>query len=154
MELHGVLSYLSTRKPTETEIQRYHAVGQLQSIELTDNLPWEPYSATFAETETAARARPSVSAVYVVISRPKPSNFGDKEEEEEYTSNPQRPYLMDERQISVASRLQTSEPIELTDEEELARRLVAAINVESEDEAGDGLDKLVDPVCDVAEENR
>ena len=38
MEMHGVISFLSTRKPTDDEIERNHA-GHLQSVELTDNLP-------------------------------------------------------------------------------------------------------------------
>lgn len=33
MELHGVISYLSTRKPTDKEVQRYHD-GTLQTVEL------------------------------------------------------------------------------------------------------------------------
>ncbi len=66
MELLGVISFLSTRKPTKAEIERYQA-GHLQSVELTENMLWEPYSAKFAETEQAARVAPSVSAVCVTI---------------------------------------------------------------------------------------
>ena len=90
MEMHGVISFLSTRKPTDDEIERYHA-GHLQSVELTDNLPWEPYSAKFAETETAARAAPSIAALRVIIPRTNLPQF-ETEEEEEYRSYPQRPF--------------------------------------------------------------
>ena len=96
MELHGVISYISTRKPTDAEIERYQA-GHLQSVELTDNMPWEPYSAKFAETEQAARAAPSVSAVRVTI--PRQLVFDQAAEEEEeicYQQRFQRPPILDE----------------------------------------------------------
>ena len=152
MEMHGVISFLSTRKPTDDEIEREHT-GNLQSVELTDNLPWEPYSAKFAETETAARAAPSIAALRVIIPRTNLPQF-ETEEEEEYRSNPQRPLLMDARHCAVISRLERNTPIELADEEELATRLVAAINVESDCACGDGLDVMDDPICGIAEENR
>ena len=153
MELHRVISFLSTRKPTEDEIARYHA-GHLQSVELTDNIPWEPYSEKFAETETAARAAPSISALRVLIPRPNLHQFETEEEENEYSSNPQRPLLMDAYHIADISRLERCAPIELSEGEELASRLVSAINIESDCACGDGLDVIDDPICGIAEENR
>ena len=62
--------------------------------------------------------------------------------------------LMDARDCAVISQLERNTPIELADEEELATRLVAAINVESDCVYGDGLDVMDDPICGIAEENR
>ncbi|KAI2511639.1 hypothetical protein MHU86_2705 [Fragilaria crotonensis] len=64
LELHGVISFVSTRKPTTDEIDQYQS-GVFQSVELTEKIPWEPYSAKFAETEDAARSAKTVSAVRV-----------------------------------------------------------------------------------------
>ena len=155
MELHGVISFLSTRKPTAAEISRYQA-GHLQTVDLTDNTPWEPYSAKFAETELAARANPSVAAVRVTIPRTLvPDQEPAEEEEDYYQQHFQRPPILDERHVSVISRLRTSNAlIELTDEHDLAARMVAAINIESDCVVGDGLDVMQDPICTVAEENR
>ena len=139
MALHGVISYLSTRKPTAEEIQRFQT-GQLQSVELTDSMPWEPYSTKFAETEEAARLAPSVSAIRVTIPRHRVANSKPEEEEEEvYRSNPQRPFILDEHQLNVASRLERAGTmIELADDDELMARLVSAVNVMSESEDTNG----------------
>jgi hypothetical protein len=153
MELNGVISFLSTRKPTSAEIQSYHA-GGLQSVELTEDTPWEPYSTKFAETEEAARAMPSVSAVRVVIPRHNVPNVVPEEEERCCASSPQRPPIMNERQVAVASRLESACVRIEFEEEGLATRLVSAINVEAECVGGDGLDVTTDPICAVAEENR
>jgi hypothetical protein len=82
MALHGVISHLLTRKPTRQELDRYHE-GLLQHVELTANLPWEPYSAKFAETEEAARKAPSVSALRVTIPLTSASVHKPEEEEED-----------------------------------------------------------------------
>ena len=139
MELHGVISFLSTRKPTNAEVQCYHE-GTLQSVELTENIPWEPYSARFAESETAARAVPSVSAVRVTFPRPKVSDNKSEEEEEVKSYHRfQRPPILDDRELAVASRLDVSNsPIELADEDELVARIVAVVNVGSDSEMEGG----------------
>ena len=135
MALHGVISHLLTRKPTRQELDRYHE-GLLQHVELTANLPWEPYSAKFAETEAAARKAPSVSALRVTIPLTSASVHKPEEEEEDRScssSNPQRPYILDDRQISVASRWNRADSmIELIDDDEFLTRIVSAINVGSE----------------------
>ena len=64
LEMNGVISFIRTRKPTATEIEQYQT-GMLQFVELTENVPWEPYSSKFAETEDAARAGRTVTAVRV-----------------------------------------------------------------------------------------
>jgi len=118
MALHGVISHLATRKPTPDEISRYQE-GLLQSVELTANMPWEPYSTKFAETEAAARSAPSVSAIRVTIPQARaPRHALEEEEEEDHyrSNNPQRPLILDERQIAVASRLElAASMIELVD---------------------------------------
>lgn len=87
MALHGVISHLSTRKPTNNEIRRYQE-GLLQSVELTENMPWEPYSTKFAETESVARSAPSVSAIRVTIPQASaPRHAPEEEAEDHYRSN-------------------------------------------------------------------
>ena len=61
LAMHGVISYLDTRAPTEEELEQYWA-GQFQSVELTENIPWEPYSDTYAKHEIAARSASAVSS--------------------------------------------------------------------------------------------
>ena len=153
MELHGVISFLSTRKPTDLEIKRYHDGTLQSSVELTENIPWEPYSARFADSERAARAAPSVSAVRVTIPQPKVSNVKLEEEEERSYHRFQRPPILEERELEVASRLDASNfPIELADEDELVARIVAAVNVAPDCETGSGggpplCDKCVEKGC-------
>ena len=151
MELHGVISHLRTRKPTDDEIQRYQT-GLLQSVELTSNVPWEPYSPTFAETENAARASPSVAALRVTI--PRIHDSSEVLDSDENPTHPQRPTMSDERCLAVAKRLQRSNDlVELLDSD-LAARLVAAVNIESDCVAGDGLEYPDDPICAISDEDR
>jgi hypothetical protein len=57
--------------------------GELRLVELTANMPWEPYSSKFAERERATRASRATSAVHVTSPRP-PNHvtWEDKAEEE------------------------------------------------------------------------
>jgi hypothetical protein len=83
--MHGVVLNLQTCQPITDEIERYQS-GLLQSVELTENVPWEPYSTKFTDTETAAQATHSVQALRVMIPRPK-AKLVSKETEADY---PQR----------------------------------------------------------------
>jgi hypothetical protein len=80
LEMHGVASSFWMRLPTDEEIERYRD-GELQSVELTADVPWEPYSSKFAEMEKAARASRATSAVQVT--NPCSPTREDEEEEEE-----------------------------------------------------------------------
>lgn len=158
LEMHGVISFLNTRLPTDEEIENYRA-GLLQSVELTTDTPWEPYSDDFAVKEDLARAARSTSAVRV--NAPSSSDFTDQlaVEVDENNSISQRPWNMEneERCIAVAYRLASSqEAIELLDdEEELATRLVASMSVLSTDTIGDGLDvRPDDSIIEVPEADR
>lgn len=138
MELHGFISFLSTQKPTDEDVQCYHD-GTLQSVELTENIPYEPYSARFTESEKAALAAPSVSAVHITIPRPKVSDNRPNKEEEEVYHRFQHPPILDKRELAVASRLDVSNsPIELADKDKLVTRIVAAVNVRSDSEMEGG----------------
>ena len=55
LDMHGVASSFQTCLLTDEEIERY-CDGELQLVELTADMPWEPYSSKFAEREKAARA--------------------------------------------------------------------------------------------------
>jgi hypothetical protein len=48
LELHGVILHLRTRLPTDEELALYRD-GQCQSVQLTDDTTWEPYSKEFAQ---------------------------------------------------------------------------------------------------------
>jgi hypothetical protein len=96
------------------EVERYQA-GLFQSVELTEDIPWEPYSPKFAETEEEARAASSVMALRVAVPRRTDSS---EDGEEVY---PQRSPILTERYVAVASRLvQSHVPIELSVDEDLA----------------------------------
>lgn len=171
LEMHGVISYLNTRLPTDAEIAQYRA-GHFQSVELTKDFAWEPYSEEFAEREVAARtATRPVSSTKVTYPRPNPATqlAVEEEEEEEETEeenfgtelpvSPRSPWdLMNEaRCIAVASRwAQSREVLELDDEEEtLATCLIAAMNVSSMDINGGGLDeRSKDCLITMTNENR
>ena len=151
LEMHGVISHIQTRLPTEDELENYRQ-GLLQSVELTADVPWEPYSDKFAEQENvAARAR-HISAI---SPRPKPSaQLTSEEEEKEHSDeaedgaeelflNPRRPWDPDReaRCIAVASRwAQSGDAIELAEETTLATRLIAAMSLTSTDTTVDGLE--------------
>ena len=55
LDMHGVASSFKTHLPTDEEIEKYRD-GNLQLMELTADMPWEPYSSKFAKRENAARA--------------------------------------------------------------------------------------------------
>jgi hypothetical protein len=144
LEMHGIISYIKkTQLPTDEELDRYHE-GLLQSVELTADTPWEPYSKKFAEQEHAARTARHVSAMRETrpCSEPSASNEA-KDEDDDSSPFPRRPCNPDKeaRCIAVASRwAQSRDAIELADEDALATRLIAAMNITSTDVSGDGLD--------------
>ena len=151
LELNGVISHLTTRRPTNDEVERYHA-GLIQSVTLTEDSPWEPYSDKFAVSEAAARAARSVTAIRVTRPRSCTSNCCTSEAEE---CLPRKTPRLHERCIAVATRLERShDPIELAEEALLGTRLMAAVNIESTANE-DGLDEQpVDPICPFSEEAR
>lgn len=64
-----------------------------------------------------------------------PAHKPEEEEEDRYQSsrNPQRPYILDDRQIAVASQWNRADSvIELIDDDEFVAQMVSAINVRSE----------------------
>jgi predicted hotdog family 3-hydroxylacyl-ACP dehydratase len=133
LEMHGVISYLDTRLPTAEELEQYRA-GQFQSVELTDNTPWEPYSETFAKREVKARSAAAVAS-------PRTKQPVGLEHEAGEMMQPRRPFNLsgEERCIAVVNRLASRrEPVEFS-EEDLATRLIAAVNVTVQDSEGDGL---------------
>jgi hypothetical protein len=121
LEMHGIISHLKTRLPTSEELELYWA-GQFQSIELTEDTPWEPYSEKFAEPEGAARAAWRVSAMQVTFPRPNEGNHLDEAEEEDENTSllPQRFWnpVKEAHCIAFASRWAMSrDAIKLAEEE-------------------------------------
>lgn len=80
LDLHGVVSSFRLCLPTQEELERYYA-GEWQSVELTADLPWEPYSSKFAKMEAHACTR-TTSTVQVTGPRPTTIRWKDKAEEE------------------------------------------------------------------------
>jgi hypothetical protein len=153
--MHGVISYLSTRNPTNDEIARYRA-GSLHSVELTDKAPQEPYSSKFAATEEAACSAKTVMAIRVTYPCGHDPITGAREAEEDgiYTWRAPAPVLT-QRCVGVKTRIESQLPIELCDDEDLASKLVAKVNVESFDTNGNGLGKRPeDSLCSSSEEER
>jgi hypothetical protein len=188
LEMHGVISHLRTRLPTDEELALYRD-GQFQSVQLTDDTTWEPYSKEFAQREDVARMSRSTSAIQAIRNdntllasprlKPFPRHAPEEEEEQEAITDdeaeeeyegqdvsdddtplliPRRPWdpIKEARCIAVASRWARSrEAIELADEDTLATRLIAAMNVASTDVCGDGLDeRQVDSLITASEEDR
>ena len=156
LEMHGVISHIRTRKPTTSEIEQYQS-GVLQSVELTENTPWEPYSTKFEETEEAARSAKTVAAVRVTHgTHVRDSCVNECVSEEDCTCTATwRAPILTERCVAVATRLSLQNPAELRDADDLASRLVSAVNVESYAVNGDGLDERPgDSICEGSEEER
>ena len=132
LEMHGVISHIRTRKPTTLEIEQYQS-GALQSVELTENTPWEPYSTKFEETEDAARSAKTVTAVRVTHDthiRDSCANGCVSEEDCTCTCTATwRAPILTERCVAVATRLFLQNPAELSDADDLAARLESAVNV-------------------------
>ena len=151
LEMRGVISFLSTRLPTESELESYRS-GYLQFVELTARTPWEPYSSKFAVSEDAARNNRSVRVTYDTLSCHTCDNC---ESEESCSCKPRRSPTLTERCVAVVSRI-SHIPVELYgDDGQFASRLVAAVNIESFAKNGDGLDGLPeDSICLMSEEDR
>ena len=80
------------------------------------------------------------------------NTHASKAEEEVY---PRHSPILTEHCVAVASRLSQSQvPVELSVDEDLASRLIAAVNIESDARNGDGLDERPeDPLCGLSEED-
>jgi len=143
LEMHGVISHLRTRKPTAREIEDY-TNGLFQAAVLTEDIPWEPYSAKFATAESTARsARAAVTSSH--------GSHGSTPEEE-MVKTP----ILTQRCVAVASRLsQSQDAVELSYEDDLAARLIAAVNIEADARSGDGLyERTEDTLCEMSEADR
>jgi hypothetical protein len=160
LELHGVASSFRSRLPTSEELERYYA-GELQSVELTSDQPWEPYSTKFAEMEAHARAR-TASTLHVTRPRRTTDQWDDKAEEESEPENvvyetPRRLLnpAMEERCLALLSRLSISQSTpDMWNETDIGDRLIARINVTSTDADGDGLHFGQEPLFSVSQEDR
>jgi hypothetical protein len=143
LEMHGVISHL----PTDQEIAQY-TNGLFQAAVLTEDIPWEPYSEKFAMAESTARS--ARSAVQHVMSDH--GSHGSTSEEEVVP----KPPLLTQRCIAVASRLsQSQDAVELSYEDDLVERLVAAVNIEADARSGDGLyERAEDTLCGLTEADR
>ena len=77
--LHGIISHLHTWLPTNDESERYHA-SECQSVELMDNILWEPHHSTkFVEHEAIA-CMTHMMSVARVASPPHPNLQGNAAE--------------------------------------------------------------------------
>jgi hypothetical protein len=64
LRMSGCISYIPTRKPTQEEMVEFKQLDSNSWVELTSDVPWEPYSQEFKKSEDwlAAEAR-TASAV-------------------------------------------------------------------------------------------
>ena len=152
LDMHGVISHLCTRKPTPDEVQQY-TNGLFQAAVLTEDIPWEPYSSKFASAETTTRtARAAVKThnsgfVCVEPGMLSVHGFHGSLTEEAMQKTP----ILTQHCVAVASRLsQGQDAVELTHEDDLAVRLIAALNIEADAKSGDGLyERPDDSLCEV-----
>jgi hypothetical protein len=143
LEMHGVISHLRTRKPMAEEIEQY-TNGLFQEAVLTKDVPWEPYSTQFEMAETIAHA---ACAAVTNMSCFHGSHASTPEEEM------LKPPILTQRCVAVASRLfQSQDAVELLYENDLAARLIAAVNIEADAKSGDGLyERTEDSLCEMSE---
>ncbi len=123
LRMRGVISYLDTRKPTQQE--RDTCVW----LELTADVPWEPYSEEFADREEKATSSRSIAAAESWHLDP---DDGDARVGEQYI----------ERTIAAAQRIEHSGKlleVSSADDQTLCDRLIACVNVHPRDSHGDGL---------------
>ena len=64
LQMSGCISYIATPKPTQEEMVEFRLLDSNSWVELTSDVPWEPYSQEFKQSEErlAAEAR-TTSAV-------------------------------------------------------------------------------------------
>jgi hypothetical protein len=67
-----------------------------------------------------------------------------------------KPPILTQRCIAVASRLsQSQDAVELSYEDDLAARLIVAVNIEADARSGDGLyERTDDALCEMSEADR
>jgi hypothetical protein len=129
LQLRGIFSFLESRKPTQQEMD------ECEHIVLTSDAPWEPCSVEFANREQeAVRSDRRVSLV---------DSGGNSTGQVHYIA-----YPSDTRTVAAAQRvLETFRSLTEIEfcETKLVDRLIACVNVASDDHCGDGLDGRADP---------
>ena len=144
LKMDGVISYLDTRKPTLEEW------NECERVELTSDVPWDPYSAHFALEEDAAKeryllSRPPIEAMAVAPKRGRKkatvSEVGTKNIQAE-SFHEDRWREQGTRVIAAARTVDMQRSLydsNFADSDSLASRLIACVNVASDDNEGDGL---------------
>jgi hypothetical protein len=127
--------------------------GLFQEAVLTEDIPWEPYSAKFATGESTAHS--AHTAVQHMT-----SSHGSRGSHGSHGSTPEeemvRPLILTQCCIAVVSRLsQSQDAVELSYEDDLAARLIAAVNIDADARIGDGLsERTGDALCEMSEADR
>jgi hypothetical protein len=125
LKMTGVISHIPTRKPTKEEMEEFRSLDPHSWIELTSEVPWEPYSKSFKDSEDRLSAEARMTAA---VGRATP------------TTRTRDGETMLLRNIALAQRVRNKPPLmNLTDEGQLADRLVLMVNVASDDIKGNGL---------------
>jgi hypothetical protein len=149
LEMHGVILHLQTCKLMAKEIEQ-NTNGLFQEAVLTEDIPWEPYSTKFATAENTERSTCAAvqNMTYSDGSHGSHESHGSMPEEETM-----KPPILTQCCIVVVSRLsQSQDAIELSYEDDLVARLIAAVNIEADATNGDGLyERTGDALCEMSE---
>jgi hypothetical protein len=122
LRMHGCISYIPTRKPTQEEMVEFRLLDSNSWIELTSDVPWEPYSKSFKDQEDRLAVEARTASAVGRTERTRDGEAGMS------------------RHISLARRVRDTPPLlNLCDESQLAERLIGMVNVASDDIGGQGL---------------
>lgn len=137
LRLNGVMSLFDTHKPSEKEL------AECRRVELTSDLPWNPYDPRFAKQEDAAqyKSRHGVSAVH------QNGDEGESRTLDEFFNEflaAVEPQDVDDLNTMLET-LSTEQVLELLDEDEVTQRYVSAVNISYEDCAVQLMDGRGDP---------
>lgn len=146
LNLDGVISYLDTRKPSLEEWEN------CDRIELTSAVPWEPYSEDFVVQEEVARARsiePSepASRALPAVRRTRTATVSEIATKVTYKSDGDRWCDQRVRVVAAARTIEVQRTLydsNYADTDGLACRLIACVNITSDDSDGDGLSGWAD----------
>ena len=118
LEMNGVVSYFSSHKPSEEELEN------CRRITLSSDIPWDPNDPSWETQERAVNRQMQVSEVI---------RNGDRNPDVSRVDGEEMQFVL------------IQDPPELLDEDEFAERLIQSVNVAGDDWNGDGLEGYENP---------
>jgi hypothetical protein len=118
LEMIGVVSYFSSHKPSEDELEN------CRRVTLSSDIPWDPNDPSWETQERAVNQQIRVSEVI---------RNGDRNPDVARVDGEETPFVL------------IPDPPELLDEDEFAERMIQLVNVAGDNWNGDGLDGHENP---------